>query len=171
MGVRTTGKIMLVETFDYKKWADERTLQAIEKVNVVTSGNAYNFMLQQLNHIVIVEELFKSRLLNVIAPHEKTNTKHVPEFNELKERLLISGKWYQEYIAGLENEPYKTSISFVFADGKSGSMTIEEILFHIINHGSYHRGSIAHSLDLAGVSHPADGYGIYIHEKAPERRF
>jgi len=49
-------------------------------------------------------------------------------------------------------------------------MNIEEILFHIVNYGSYHRGLIAHALDLAGVAHPADGYGIYIHEKSPERR-
>ncbi len=59
---------------------------------------------------------------------------------------------------------------FTFADGKYGSMSVEEILFHIINHGSYHRGSIAHALDLAAVAHPVDGYAIYIHEKEPGRR-
>ena len=49
-------------------------------------------------------------------------------------------------------------------------MTVEEILFHIVNHGSYHRGNIAHALDLACVPHPVDGYGIYIHEEEPQRR-
>jgi len=61
-------------------------------------------------------------------------------------------------------------ISFTFADSKRGTMSIEEILFHVVNHGSYHRGSIAHALDLAGVPHPPDGYGIFIHNKNPERR-
>ena len=70
----------------------------------------------------------------------------------------------------LDNEKRQAVIPFIFADGKHGSMSIEEMLFHVISHGSYHRGSIAHALDLASVPHPVDGYGIYIHEKEPERR-
>ena len=161
---------MLLDTFNYKIWADERTLKAVEKVDSVSANDSYAFMLQQINHMVIVEDLFKSRLLNLIAPHQSTNTKVIPEFEELEERLLISGRWYREYVANLEKTAYETTINFIFGDGKRGSMTIKEIFFHIINHGSYHRGSIAHALDLAGVAHPPDGYGIYVHEKQPERR-
>jgi uncharacterized damage-inducible protein DinB len=61
-------------------------------------------------------------------------------------------------------------IAFRFADGRRGKMTIYEILFHIITHGSYHRGNIAHALDLAGVTHPVDGYGAFIHAFEPNRR-
>lgn len=49
-------------------------------------------------------------------------------------------------------------------------MSVEEILFHVLNHGTYHRGSIAHALDLAGVDHPPDGYGIFVHQAEPDRR-
>jgi len=49
-------------------------------------------------------------------------------------------------------------------------MTRLEILFHIINHGTYHRGAIGHALDLAQVSHPADTYTVFIHATEPERR-
>ena len=37
------------------------------------------------------------------------------------------------------------------ADGRDGGMTRQEILFHIVNHGTYHRGAIGHALDLAGA--------------------
>ena len=49
-------------------------------------------------------------------------------------------------------------------------MTRLEILFHIINHGTYHRGAIGHALDLAEVPHPADTYTVFIHAAQPERR-
>ena len=49
-------------------------------------------------------------------------------------------------------------------------MSVEEILFHVLSHGSYHRGNIAHALDLAMIPHPVDGYGAFIHEREPERR-
>lgn len=34
------------------------------------------------------------------------------------------------------------SISFNFTDGDVGTMTREEMLFHVITHGAYHRGNV-----------------------------
>jgi len=161
---------MIKEAFNYKGWADRRALRAIGEVDEYLHTDSFAFMLQQLNHMVIVEDLFRSRLINEPALHTATNSKTVPNLDTLKSRLIASSKWYLNYVASLSMESFKEVISFTFADGKNGSMTVEEILFHIVNHGSYHRGSIAHALDLAGFAHPPDGYGIYIHEKAPERR-
>jgi uncharacterized damage-inducible protein DinB len=92
----------------------------------------------------------------------------VPGFEELENRLRESTEWFVSYVSEFENG--EEQIAFVFADGKRGMLNVEEILFHILNHGSYHRGNIAHALDLASVPHPIDGYGIYIHEIEPARR-
>ncbi len=159
---------MYIQALNYKKWADERTLRAIELIDKSAFPDTYAFVLQQLNHMIIVEELFNSRLTSQPAPHESTNSELVPEFPELERRLLASCDWYSSFASNLKNTEEK--VIFAFADGKRGMMTAQEILFHIINHGSYHRGSIAHSLDMASVPHPVDGYGIYIHETEPERR-
>lgn len=160
------------QLFSYKKWADVRALDSIHLVDGTLHADSLSFVRQQLNHIVIVEELFKSRLLDQQAPHPATNSQFLPELDELKTRLLESCDWYLSYVAGIDSKRAKAmrTISFVFADGLNGSMTISEILFHIVNHGSYHRGSIARALDQAGVPHPADGYGIFIHESEPHRR-
>jgi len=157
-----------IQAFKYKRWADERTLRAIENIDRDKFPDSYAFVLQQLNHIVIVEELFNSRLASSPIAHGSTNTEVVPGFDELDRKLMASYEWYVSYVTKLENEEEK--ISFAFADGRRGMMTVQEILFHIVNHGSYHRGNIARALDLASVPHPIDGYGIYIHEKEPERR-
>tara|TARA_R100001129_G_scaffold94168_1_gene64064 strand:- start:739 stop:1224 length:486 start_codon:yes stop_codon:yes gene_type:complete len=159
---------MLKQAFDYKKWADECTLRAIESINKYAFPDSYAFALQQINHMVIVEELFKSRLTSTSPPHTSTNTDIVPGFEELENRLRESTDWFVSYVSELENG--EEQIAFVFADGKRGMLNVEEILFHILNHGSYHRGNIAHALDLASVPHPIDGYGIYIHEIEPARR-
>ena len=49
---------MLKQAYDYKRWADERTLRAIESINKDEFPDSYAFALQQINHMVIVEELF-----------------------------------------------------------------------------------------------------------------
>jgi uncharacterized damage-inducible protein DinB len=159
---------MLKQAYDYKRWADERTLRAIESINKDEFPDSYAFALQQINHMVIVEELFRSRLTNNSPPHTSTNTDIVPGFEDLENRLRESTDWFVSYVSELENG--EEQIAFVFADGKRGMLNVEKILFHILNHGSYHRGNIAHALDLASVPHPIDGYGIYIHEIEPARR-
>jgi uncharacterized damage-inducible protein DinB len=49
-------------------------------------------------------------------------------------------------------------------------MTRQEILFHIVNHGTYHRGAIGHALDLVGAVRPADTYTVFSHSVEPSRR-
>lgn len=159
---------MDVNYFQYKIWADKRTLRVIEQSHDAVCSKTRTFLRQQLNHMIIVEELFKSRLLGLPAPHSKTNTDIVPEFQNLKQRLLASGSWYIDFLQYCDD--LDRSIQFDFTDGKKGRMTKREILFHIVTHGSYHRGNIAHALDLAGVPHPVDGYGVFLHEIEPERR-
>lgn len=162
------GALMFVQAFSYKRWADDRTLGAVNRIDKNAQAESYALALQQINHMVIVEELFESRLIGEAPPHPSTNTDLVPGLDELASRLGRSNDWYINYAASFEHRG--DVISFAFADGRRGAMSVEEILFHIITHGSYHRGNIARILDLAGVPHPVDGYGIYIHEKEPQRR-
>ena len=132
---------MFIQAFKYKRWTDVRTLQAVDCVNKAEFPESYAFVLQQLNHMVIVKELFQSRLRSLPPPHTSTNTAVVPVLEELERRLSASSNWYESHVSKLKNMERK--ISFIFADGKPGMMTVQEILFNIVNHGSYHRGNIA----------------------------
>lgn len=161
---------MITEAIKFKLWSDQRTMQVIDQVDREAFPYEYAFMLQQINHMVIVQELFKARLSGLPIPYQHTNSEIVPAFEELQGRLEASGQWYKDYATGLNKEALQKDISFIFADGKAGKLSVEEILFHIVSHSSYHRGSIARALDQAKVPHPVDGYGIYIHDQEPARR-
>ncbi len=161
---------MLTEMFDYKRWADQRALDAISRIDENQFPSAVAFTRQQLNHMIRVEELFRARLLAADAPHQSTNTCIVPEIEELSSRIFDSNQWYANYVERLDPRHLIQTVSFDFVDGKPGSMTRQEILFHIINHGTYHRGAIGHALDLANVAHPADTYTVFIHSVDPTRR-
>jgi len=129
---------MFAKAFQFKRWADERTLRAIETIDNESFADSHSFVLQQINHMVIVEELFISRLENKPAPHESTNTKMVPTFSELEARLMASNDWYCGYISNFNNPDQQ--VTFTFADGKKGRMTVQEILFHVVSHASYQIG-------------------------------
>jgi uncharacterized damage-inducible protein DinB len=162
---------MLIDAYRYKVWADERTLQAIAALAQEKPAEpSLAFMCQQLNHLVIVEELFKARLLGVAAPHRATNTASVPPLAALRQRLLASNQWATDYLASISLDELEQRLTFQFADGQRGAMTRQEMLFHLLNHATYHRGAIGHALDLAGGQRPADTYTVFIHAAEPERR-
>lgn len=163
-------KDLLVRALQYKQWADARTLEAIRSLPTSYDNKPLSFMHQQLNHMVIVEELFRARLLELNDPHRATNTTDVPTLAELSQRLQNSNEWLQNYLHQLSNEALNQVVRFRFADGKDGAMTRAEILFHLVNHGTYHRGAIGHALDLAGGNRPADTFTVFTHEAEPIRR-
>ncbi len=162
--------LMLTNALKYKQWADQRTLAAIKEIDRNTFPSAITFVLQQLNHMVRVEELFRARLLGTSPPHTSTNTEIVPGLQELSLRITESGQWLTKHFESLPSNHLTESICFDFVDGKRGAMTRQEILFHIINHGTYHRGAIGHALDLAHAPRPPDTYTVFIHSVEPERR-
>lgn len=156
--------------FLYKQWSDQRLFKAIDQIDQVQYLKDYNFAKQQFNHMIIVEELFRSRLENKKTLHSQTNTEFLPSLDELKHRIDESHLWFIEFLQNIQSDQLAEIINFQFIDKKTGSLSIEEILFHIINHGTYHRGNIAHALHHAEVVHPADTYTVFIHQNEPERR-
>ena len=123
--------------------------KAVDQIDQVKFLDDYNFAKQQFNHMVIVEELFRARLENSESLHTRTNTKLLPSLSELQQRIEASNQWFIEFLQNIHSEQLLDVLHFQFIDQKMGSLSIEEILFHMINHGTYHRGNIAHALHHA----------------------
>jgi uncharacterized damage-inducible protein DinB len=94
----------------------------------------------------------------------------VPELDELDRRLSASNAWFARYLEEIDPALSTQVCRFVFVDGLPGSLSRQEILFHVVNHGTYHRGAIGHALDLAGAQRPADTYTVFIHAEESARR-
>ena len=154
----------------YKAWADRRTLDAVARIDREIHVAQFDFARQQLNHMVRVEELFRARLTEGAEPHDSTNTPELPLLEALASRLSASNQWLQDYAQALHPDHFQQRIHFTFVDGKKGTMSREEVLYHLINHGTYHRGAIGHALDLANAPRPADTFTVFIHATEPDRR-
>lgn len=85
-------------------------------------------------------------------------------------RFTKANVWLQDYARTLPAEQLAQAIHFRFVDGQQGTMRRDEVLYHLINHGTYHRGAIGHALDLAGAARPADTYTVFVHAAEPGRR-
>lgn len=160
----------LIDALRYKSWADTRTLDAAARIDAPRYPQQEAFIRQQLNHMVRVEEVFRARLLAQPEPHTNTNSSEVPPLHALRQRLEASNHWLQAYTPSLTPDTLAETHHFRFLDGQNGRLDRAEILFHLINHGTYHRGAIGHALDQAGGLRPADTYTVCVHEAEVERR-
>jgi len=157
------------KAFDYKVWADQRILKLISNIDPNKHQDTEHFCYQQLNHMIIVEELFRSRIVGQPPRHQSTNTDTLPHYEELSNRLRKSNQWYLTYVDSLNSAELERAIRFTFTDGKAGCMSVGEILFHIVNHSTYHRSAIGHAAQFSSYTRPADTYSMYIHEMEPNR--
>lgn len=161
---------ILTSAIASKCWGDQRTLDACRLIDRRLHPQTYAFVCQQLNHLVIVEELFKARLLGEVEPHANTNTLDVPELADLQRRKLASNDWLSNYLQSRAVDALDEKVTFQFVDGQHGCMSIAEILLHLVNHGSYHRGAIGHALDKIGAKRPPDTLSLFLHQAQPQRR-
>lgn len=164
--------MLLMNTLRYKHWADDRTLEAAGRVEASRFPAEDAFIRQQLNHMVRVEENFRARLSGGLEPYATSNSEpaEVPALAGLAARLQASNAWLLAYAEQLDAAESGEIVRFRFVDGKKGAMSREEILFHLVNHGSYHRGAIGRALDQCGGLRPADTYTVFIHAAEPARR-
>jgi uncharacterized damage-inducible protein DinB len=103
-------------------------------------------------------------------PFTATNSERTPSLPELREAVQATDDWYLQFVATLSAEHLQQRIHFAFVDGDRGAMSREEMLMHVISHGSYHRGSVGQILEDLGLDSPPDSLTKFLHRHEPARR-
>lgn len=159
----------LPSLFAYKAWANA---ELFARLATLPSGQAeaLHSCIRTLNHIYVVDRIFRAHLSGETHPFDATNTKATPTLAELRDEVKATDDWYASYVAGLAQPALSEALSFTFTDGDSGRMTREEMLLHVITHGAYHRGNVGQVLKSISVAPPRDLYTKFLHVSEPARR-
>lgn len=159
----------LISLFGYKAWAN-RELFALLATLPETHAEPLHTCIRTLNHIYVVDRLFRAHLSAQPRPFEATNTKETPSLAQLRADVEATDAWYQEYVAALPAHAAAEVLDFTFTDGDKGRMSREEILLHVIAHGAYHRGNVGQVLKSISLVPPRDLYTKFLHQSEPARR-
>jgi uncharacterized damage-inducible protein DinB len=128
--------------FRYDTWANEKVLTALRSV---PEPLAHSVVL--LAHLAGAGNTWISRL-----NHESSTLTIWPEltFAECEDRLgALSAAW-QAYLDHLHPEQLSEKLDYLNSKGQPFSARIADILTHVINHASYHRGQIAAEMRAHG---------------------
>lgn len=160
----------LLNAFKYKQWANQEILRfGAEQLTQITAEDA-TFFIRILNHTAVVDRLFIHRIIDKPDPFDADNTAETPSLNELQKRTSESDAWLIDYVATISDDELKRVISFTFTDGESGRLSVEEILLHLLTHGSNHRGMASRTLAVNGLERPKDTLTRFLHLMEPQRR-
>lgn len=152
----------------YKAWADNMFLSALSSLpdTELTAPRPIVFgsLLRTLNHSYQMDRVWKCHLLG--KPHGLTtrNPDDCPELEELIVRQRSIDEWYVNYAETIVENELKEIVEFEFIGGETGKMNRRDILLHVVNHTTYHRGHAAGILYQIDVSPPATDFPVFLRE-------
>ncbi len=144
-------KKYFLRLFQYNSWANRRVLGAIEHGNP-----ADNEPLKLFAHILAAEKIWLNRMKRV------TNSS-VSVFPDLpvegcRPLLAENVRAWTEYVEMHQEDEFFRILSYRNLKGEECSAAAVDILAHVVNHGTYHRGQISRSLRLQGLEPPSTDF-------------
>lgn len=152
----------------YKAWADSVLYNALAELPqeqlIVERPMLFGSILKLLNHVYAMDNVWKHNLEG--TPH-KLNTRNpeiAPQFSDLKQYQSEINQWYLRYVDKVSFEQLNEEVSFTFIGGEKGTLKQSNVIQHIVNHSTYHRGHIEGVLYQICVEPPTTDIPVFIRE-------
>ncbi len=153
----------------YKQWADTVFFNTVSELTLeqlqASQKNNFGSLIRTLHHSYAMDDVWKAHLLGVNHHYTSRNPEQCPDLAALNWQQLEIDQWFYDYAAELNPENEHDLCRFQFIDGSEGSMTKSDILIHVVNHCTYHRGHVAAMLYQFGVYPPTTDYPVFIREQ------
>jgi uncharacterized damage-inducible protein DinB len=143
-----------MQLFQYEKWATGKVLDAMRQLSVQDEK-----CLEWMAHILMAQLVWYSRLVNSADQYMPWDKKTFEECISLYEG---NTKYWEEYLKPLDEKEFARTITYKNTKGDAFENKIKDILTHVINHSTYHRGQIIAKLKGQLPLLPSTDYIFYI---------
>lgn len=152
----------------YKAWANGLVFSTVSKLPegeaIKPRQTRFGNIVHTLNHVYVIDAVFKAHLLGEAHGYAARNTENPAPFDELWKAQAKIDCWYVDYAKSATDEMLSEVVAFEFIGGGQGQMTRAEILLHIVNHGTYHRGFVSDLMYQIPASVPANDLPVFLRE-------
>lgn len=152
----------------YKRWADAIALESARaipaeellKARQTTFGN----ILMTLNHVYVVDDIFRHHLEGRPHTYSFRNTEAVPTLAQLAAAVRDMDDWYVDQVRSWSQAERDEPIAFKFIGGGAGRLSREDIVLHVVNHTTYHRGFVGDMLKQFPYHWPANDLTVFVRD-------
>ncbi|RAK13968.1 putative damage-inducible protein DinB [Anoxybacillus vitaminiphilus] len=155
-------KKLTLQFFDYHSWATKQLIEHLSKLPKEIMNKEVNSVFPSISqtfaHMYAVDELWFLRIsgksVNSIEPKP---FKTIQEINDAFTYLHNEMLQFLNFKDDLEQ-----TVIYTNTKGQRFSNSIREMIYHIVNHGTYHRGNISAMIRQLGYQGVSTDYIYYL---------
>jgi uncharacterized damage-inducible protein DinB len=156
----------------YSGWANGRLYGTLAELpgHELTKPHPIVFgsILRTLNHVYVMDLVWRAHLQGASHGFNTRNPDECPPFAELRVAQRQIDHWYIQCSDDIQESRCGEIVNFSFIGGGNGSMSRGDIVLHVINHTTYHRGHIACMIYQVPAEPPTTDLPVFLRERAKE---
>jgi uncharacterized damage-inducible protein DinB len=158
----------ITELFDYLCWADRLMVGAAGelpeeeyyKARGISLGSIHNLLV----HLMAAEWIWLQRWRG----HSPTR---IESYEDYPTRTALEARWpevhaeLREFLGGQTHESLAAPLAFRNIAGEASVVPLGQLMIHVVDHGSYHRGQLNTMIKQAGGQPAPAFYAMYQRQK------
>ncbi len=150
----------------YNAWANKTIFDAVQ---ALPEGEAskerptlFKTMINTLNHLYVVDLIWRAHIEQRSHDIRALNAVLYADLADLRRAQQAIDGWYVNLGDALSETEANRMVHFTLIGGRKGEMSLGEIIFHVINHTSYHRGFVADLFYQVPARPPLTDLPVYL---------
>jgi len=138
--------------FQYDHWANSLIIKSVHQHRDQVRPEA----LQVLSHMMGARQIWFNRIKGIPVSEDLMQTAEIQELERSNDTLTLL---WMDLIH--KHDPASTIVEYQNFAGQKFSSLFSDIITHVVNHGTYHRGQIARIIRESGVQPPSTDYIVF----------
>jgi uncharacterized damage-inducible protein DinB len=155
--------------FAYNSWANHRAVESCAQVSqqdfLRQIGGSFGSLRNTLAHIMDVEWLYHERW-NGRAPTQLPKSEDYPDLGAIRARWQGIERDVDRYVQRLAVADLAREIEFRNTQGVLYRHSLSDVMQHLVNHSTYHRGQVTTLLRMAGGKPQATDLIVFYRERS-----
>jgi len=153
----------------YNLWADKLLLEHVALLSdeqyLADKGLFFNSVHGTLNHLVLGSSAWYSRLVGDVFEFSGLDQELYTNRQCLAEELVLCGQRWVCFIDAISVEKFNTPITYQTSKGQTICLPAGQLLAHVFNHATHHRGQVSVAFSAEGEPVPKMDLIYYLLEE------
>ena len=155
--------------YDYNSWANQRMVDSCDALGeeqfTRDLKSSFNSVRDTLVHIVAAEWIWLERW-HGRTPTGFPNPLDYPDLESVRRRFTEIDRNLVDYVASLTADDLQRVVSFKRVTGEAFAVPLWQLLQHVSNHSTYHRGQVATMLRQLGSKSVSTDLSLFYRDRS-----